>query len=110
LKLLDITSIQKKIVVSTVEEQVLPAPPLLLGFGEESDDGEDFTPVISKRTKKKMRSAVKFSKRSNHSEGVKSDGGAQFKSSAASVKVHNNHPLCDIVSGSRVRKKKSKYL
>jgi hypothetical protein len=84
--------------------------PGILQFGEESDDGEDFTPVISKRTKKKMRSAVKLSKRSNHSESVKSGGGAQFKSSAASVKVHNNHSLCDIVSGSRVRKKNPKYL
>jgi hypothetical protein len=82
----------------------------LLGFGEESDDGEDFTPVISKRTKKKLRSAVKMSKRSNHSEGVKSGGGAQSKSSAASVEVHSNHPLCDIVSGSRIRKKNPKYL
>jgi hypothetical protein len=93
-----------------VEEQVFLAPPLLLGFGEESDDGEDFTPVISKRTKKKLRSAVKMGKRSNHSEDVKSGGGAQFKSSAASMKVHNYHPLSDIVSGSRVRKKNPKYL
>jgi hypothetical protein len=69
-------NMKKDYVVSTVEEQVLPASPLLLGFGEESNDGEDFTHVISKRTKKKMRSAAKLSKRSNHSEGVKSGGGA----------------------------------
>jgi hypothetical protein len=57
-----------------------------------------------------MRSALKLSKRSNHSEGVKYGGGAQFKSSAALVKVYNNHPFCVIVSGSIVRKKNPKYL
>jgi hypothetical protein len=36
-------------------------------------------------------------------------GGAHAKSSAASVKVHNNHPLSGIVSGSRVRKQNSRY-
>jgi hypothetical protein len=47
-------NMKKDTATSTVEEQVFPAPPLLLGFGEDSDDEGDFTPIISKRTRKKF--------------------------------------------------------
>jgi hypothetical protein len=79
--------------------------PLLLGFGETSDEEQDFTPVISKRTRRKQKSAIKLSINPRQEKEARSERGAQSKSSAASEKVHNNHPLCDIVSGSRVRKK-----
>jgi hypothetical protein len=83
--------------------------PLLLGFDDESEDDLDFTPVVSKKTKKKMRSVGKQKRNGESRNKINSVGVAQAKSCAASVKVHRYHPLCDIVSGSRVRKQNSKY-
>jgi hypothetical protein len=85
--------------------------PLLLGFGESDSDSDGFTPVLSRSSKKKVRAAAKcrISAQQKKKESVRS-GGAQSKSSAASVKAHSYHPLCDIVAGSRVRKKNPKYL
>jgi hypothetical protein len=84
--------------------------PLLLGFGEETTDDEGFTPVLSRKTRKAMRSASKVRIGGKNDEGSVRSRRAQSKSSAASVKAHNNHPLCDIMAGSRVRKKNPKYL
>jgi hypothetical protein len=85
--------------------------PLLLGFGESDLDSYGFTPVLSKSSKKKMKAAARcrISVQQKKKESVRS-GGAQSKSSAASVKAHSYHPLCDIVAGSRIRKRNPKYL
>jgi hypothetical protein len=71
---------------------------LLLGWKEDADE-EGFTPVISRRNKKKLKSACKVKLR-----------GAQSKVNAASVKVNNNHPLCDVITGTRERRKNPKFL
>jgi hypothetical protein len=84
--------------------------PLLLGFGEDTTDDEGFTPVLSRKTKKAMRSAAKVRIGGRNDENIVSSRRAQSKSSDASAKAHNNHPLCDIMAGSRVRKKNPKYL
>jgi hypothetical protein len=88
-----------------------PHSPLLLGFGESDSDSEGFTPVLSRRSKKKIKAATRcrISIQQKKEENVRS-GGAQAKSSASSVKAHNYHPLCDIVAGSRVRKRNPKYI
>jgi hypothetical protein len=91
------------------QEETLPHQPLLLGFGEDSDDELDFTPVLSRKSKKKLRSERKMKKKEEVLCQINSTGGAQAKSCAASVKVRNYHPLSDIVSGSRVRKQNPKY-
>jgi hypothetical protein len=85
--------------------------PLLLGFGESDSDSDGFTPVLSRSSKKKMKAAARcrISIQQKKKESVRS-GGAHSKSSVASVKAHSYHPLCDIVAGSRVRKKNPKYL
>jgi hypothetical protein len=70
----------------------------LLGWKDEGEK-DGFTPVISRRTKKELRKS--------------GDGNllaAQSGCSAAAVKVNNYHPLCGVVTGTRVRRKKSKYL
>jgi hypothetical protein len=84
---------------------------LLLGFNEElEDDIDDFTPVVSRRTKKQRKSAEKKKGRGTPTKSGVASRGALAKSSAASVKVHNDHPLCGIVTGTRNRRKNSKYL
>jgi hypothetical protein len=84
---------------------------LLLGFNEElEDDIDDFTPVVSRRTKKQRKSAEKKKGRGAPAKSCVALRGALAKSSAASVKVHNDHPLCGIVTGTRNRRKNSKYL
>jgi hypothetical protein len=85
--------------------------PLLLGFGESESDSDGFTPVLSKSSRKKMKAAARcrISVQQKKKESVRS-GGAQSKSSAASVKAHSYHLLCDIVAGSRIRKRNPKYL
>jgi hypothetical protein len=95
---------EKSDVESSVSHQ-----PLLLGFDEESEDDLDFTPVISKKTRKKMRSVGKQKKKVGSVSKINSVVVAQVKSCAASVKVHRYHPLSDIVTGSRARKQNSKY-
>jgi hypothetical protein len=95
-------------VVTHVAEK--PQSPLLLGFGEDESDNDDFTPVMSKRTKKRIRSAVKISLKNQQKRESAKSGGAQDKSCAASVKAHRYHPESDIVAGSRVRKRNPKYL
>jgi hypothetical protein len=44
---------------STETEEAVQLGPLLMGFGEEVFDEEGFTPVLSRKTKKAMRSAAK---------------------------------------------------
>jgi hypothetical protein len=81
---------------------------LLLGFGRDQDleDEDDFTPVVSRRSWKKRRSAGKARRwKGTPTKSGGSFGGAQIKSCAASVKVGNDHPLSDIVTGTRCRKK-----
>jgi hypothetical protein len=90
-----------------------PSNILLLGFSdkmEEDDDMEDFTPVISRRTKKQRKSVEKKRRRGTPAKSGVASGGALTKSCAASVKVLNDHPLCGIVTGTRTRKKNHKYL
>jgi hypothetical protein len=95
--------------VNNPMEQI-PHSPLLLGFGENDFDNEGFTPVLSKKAKKKNRSAVKVTMGRQQLRENDKSGGAQAKSCAASVKAHRYHPERDIVAGSRVRKKNPKYL
>jgi hypothetical protein len=90
--------------VNNPMEQI-PHSPLLLGFGENDSDNEGFTPVLSKKAKKKNRSAVKVTMGRQQLRENDKSGGAQAKSCAASVKAHRYHPERDIVAGSRVRKK-----
>jgi hypothetical protein len=84
--------------------------PLLLGFGEMDSDEEEFTPVLSRRSKKALRSASEVKVRKLQVEESTGSRREQSKSSVASVKVHNNHPLSDVMAGSRVKKKNPKYL
>jgi hypothetical protein len=69
----------------------------------------DFTPIISKKTRKKMRSVGKQKRKGESANKINFVGVAQAKSCAASVKVHIYHPLSDIVSGTRARKQNTKY-
>jgi hypothetical protein len=101
--------IEKQKYKSSEQKESMPHQPLLLGFGEDSDEELDFTPVLSRKSKKKLRSAVKLKKGEEVFYQNRSIGGAQAKSCAASVKVRNYHPLSDTVSGSRVRKQNPKY-
>jgi hypothetical protein len=87
-----------------------PHSPLLLGFGENDSDSEGFTPVLSKKAKKRIRSAVKVTVRMQQLRENDKSRGAQAKSCAASVKAHRYHPESDIVAGSRVRRKNPRYL
>ena len=70
----------------------------LLGWGEEETDVGDFTPVVSKSARKRLRAASKVKV-----------GGARSKSSATSGKTSINHPLCDVLVGPRSRKQNPKY-
>jgi hypothetical protein len=100
---------QEKNETDTISKE--PSQILLLGFSDSVDDGiEDYTPVVSRRTKKKRKSAEKKSERGTLAKSCVASGGVQSKSSAASVKVSNDHPLCGIVTGTRRRKQNSKYL
>jgi hypothetical protein len=96
------------------EEAVTDSEPskiLLLGFSDNmEDDMVDYIPVVSRRTKKQRKSAEKRRRRGTPAKSSVASGGALAKSSAASVKVHNDHPLCGIVTGTRNRRKNSKYL
>jgi hypothetical protein len=84
---------------------------LLLGFYDTIDDDlEDSTHVVARWTKKKIKSAEKRSVRGTLAKSGLASGGAHSKSSAASLKVSNDHPLCVIVTGSRRRKQNPKYL
>ena len=56
--------------------------------GGDGEDMNEFTPVVSKSARKRMRAANKVTVR-----------GAQSKSSAASGKISINHPLCDVLVG-----------
>jgi hypothetical protein len=83
-----------------------------LGFGREHEsDDDDFTPLVSRRNKKKKKGGGK----SGRWKGTptKSGGllvGAQSKSCAAQGKVNNVHPLSDIVTGPRCRKKSKIFM
>jgi hypothetical protein len=80
--------------------------PRVLGYGEEHEDEEGFTLVISRRNEKKRKSVCKKAmRRESPAKSGGSRGGAQAKSGAALGKVFNDHPLCDIVTRPRYRKK-----
>jgi hypothetical protein len=81
---------------------------LLLDFerDQDLDDEDNFTTVVSRRSMKKKRSVGKSGRwRETPTKSGGSLRGAQSKSCAASVKVCNNHPLSDIITGTRFRKK-----
>jgi hypothetical protein len=84
---------------------------LLLGLSDNGDDDmEDYTPVVSRRSKKKKKSADRKSLRGTLAKSGVASGGAHTRSSAASVKVANDHPLCGIVTGARNRRQNKRYL
>ena len=62
---------------------------LFLDWKDASNDEEDFTPVVSRKQKKKLRTGSVVRER---------------KLKAAAVKVHNYHPMSGIVTGTRERK------
>jgi hypothetical protein len=95
-----------------IESDSEPERILLLGFGREQDiDEDDFTPVISRRSRKKRKSGGRTGRwRETPAKSGGSFVGAQSKSCAAQGKVNNVHPLSDIVTGPRCRKKNLKYL
>jgi hypothetical protein len=65
------------------------------------DDMVDYIPVVSRRTKKQRKSAEKRRRRGTPAKSSVASGGALAKSSAASVKVLNDHPLCGIMEVER---------
>jgi hypothetical protein len=71
---------------------------------------EEYTPVVSRKTKKKKRLADIKSLRGTLAKSGVASGGAHARSSVASVKVANDHPLCGIVTGARNRKQNKRYL
>jgi hypothetical protein len=88
-----------------MEEQVADcAQSLLLGFGEEDVDDEGFTPFLSRKTKK-MKYACKIQRSLEKNRQRKRDMGAQVGFGATQEKVNNDHPVCGIVTASRIRKK-----
>jgi hypothetical protein len=84
---------------------------LLLGLSDNGDDDmEDYTPVVSRRSKKKKKSADRKSLRGTLAKSGVASGGAHSRSSDASVKSLNDHPLCGIMAGTRRRKQNPGYL
>jgi hypothetical protein len=81
-----------------------------LGFGEENDDEEDFTPVVSRRTRKRLKSAKKNQRPMERNRCNTRSLGAQSDVGAAQGKVTDDHPVCGMVTGPRVRRKNPKYL
>jgi hypothetical protein len=78
---------------------------LFLGFGEEDMDDDGFTPVMSKKTKKRMKSACKIQRSLEKNRQRRKELGAQSGLCAAQEKVINDHHVCGIVTGSRIRRK-----
>jgi hypothetical protein len=78
---------------------------LFLGFDEEDVYDEGYTPVLSRKSKRKMKSSCKIQKSLERNRQKNNGLGAQAGYGAAQVKVNNDHPVCGIVSGSRIRKK-----
>jgi hypothetical protein len=79
---------------------------LFLGYGEEQEDEQGFTHVISRMSRKKRKSVCKkVVRRESPAKSGGSRRGAQAKSGAASGKVFNDCPLCGIVTGPKCRKK-----
>jgi hypothetical protein len=86
---------------------------MLLGFDREQgcEDEDGFTPVLSRKKRKKRRSLINSGRRKG--SPIKSGDsleGAQSKSSAALGKVNNAHPLSGIVTGTICRKRNPRYL
>jgi hypothetical protein len=102
--------INKNVSVDEKESDTAGAQTLFLGFGQEEMDDEGFTPFLSKKTKKKMQSACKIQRSLEKNRQRRKDLGAQSGFCAAQEKVINDHPVCGIVTGSRIRKKNPKYL
>jgi hypothetical protein len=57
-------------------------------------DFDDFTPVVSRRGKKNLR---------KNSEGKKANQGVPLSGTKSLSRAGNNHPLCDIITGPRLR-------
>jgi hypothetical protein len=56
---------------------------LLLGFGEDDYDGDDFTPVLSRKTKRKLKSGNKIQRSMERNRYNTRSMGAQSGSGAA---------------------------
>jgi hypothetical protein len=70
---------------------------VLLG---KEDNLEEFTPVVSRRSKKNLKKL---------SGGKKSNQGVSLCGTKSLRKGSNNHPLCDIITGPRLRSHNTKY-
>jgi hypothetical protein len=57
-------------------------------------DFDDFTPVVSRRSKKNL---------CKNSEGKKANQGVPLSCTKSLHRASNNHPLCDIITGPRLR-------
>jgi hypothetical protein len=80
-------------------------------LNENSENEDEFTPVVSRRKKKKERiSACKFVVRGTPTKSGVTSAGPESVLSAAPVKALNDYPLCGILSGTRRRKPNPKYL
>ena len=83
---------------------------MLLDWKGTEEDEEGFTPVISRSRKIALRARNKVIWRGTHTSSGVASRGARSRCSAASVKVNNYHPLCDVVTGTMERKKPARYL
>jgi hypothetical protein len=101
---------KKNVNVQETENVTAGAHTLLLGFCEEEMDDEDYTPFISKKNRKRMKSACKIQRSLEKNSQRRMELGAQSGLCAAQEKVNNDHPVCGIVAGSRIRRKNPKYL
>jgi hypothetical protein len=100
----------KKVNDKESESDTVGTHTLFLGFGEEDMDYEGYTPFLSKKTKKRMKSACKIQRSLEKNRQKRVEVGAQSGLCAAQEKVINDHPVCGIVTGSRIRRKNPKYL
>jgi hypothetical protein len=65
-----------------------------IGLDSIDDNLDEFTPVVSRKTKKKLKKL---------SGGKKSNQGVPLCGTKSLRKGSNNHPLCDIITGPRLR-------
>jgi hypothetical protein len=64
------------------------------------DDFDEFTPLVSRKTKKNLKKL---------SGGKKSNQGVPLYGTKSLQKGSDNHPLSDIITGPRLRSHKTKY-
>jgi hypothetical protein len=77
-----------------VEEVSMAVDVLELKDSDLEDDLDDFTPVVSRKSKKNLR---------KNSKGKKANLGVSLGGTKSLRRASNNHPLCDIITGPRLR-------